>query len=122
MGRLGLLLLVLLTLTVPGCGLTNRAPLITPDSQITWNRPSHDERIGWKLCVDQHPCVDLGPISARSSNDTTQTYQSHFWSQSVTPYLTPGTHTLAVVVYKLDNRTLESGRSAAITVRVGKRR
>jgi hypothetical protein len=122
MGRPDLLLVVLLALTVPGCGFTKSAPLITPDSEITWNRPSLDERIGWKLCVDQHPCVDLGPISARSSNDTTQTYQSHFWSQSVAPYLTPGTHTLAVVVYKLHNRTLESRRSAAMRVRVGEHR
>ena len=122
MGRPDLLLVVLLALTVPACRFTNRAPLITPDSEITWDWPSHDERIGWKLCVDEHPCVDLGPISARSSNDTTQTYRSHFWSQGVRPYLTPGTHTLAVVVYKLDNRAVESGRSAAMTVRVGARR
>jgi hypothetical protein len=97
----------------------NSLPIITPDSMIAWERRSLDEGIGWKLCVDEHPCVDLGPISARSSDGTRQTYQSRFWSQGVAPYLTPGTHVLAIVVYKVSDGILESPKSAGLMVRVG---
>ena len=112
----------LIALAVPACMFRqNRLPIITitPDSMIAWERQSLDEGIGWKLCVDDHPCVDLGPISARSSDGTGQKYQSRFWSQGVAPYLTPGTHSLAVVVYRISDRTLESGKSAELMVRVG---
>ena len=110
----------LIVLAVPACMFQqNSLPMITPDSMIGWERPSLDEGIGWKLCVDEHPCVDLGPISARSSDGTGQMYQSRFWSEGVAPYLTPGTHRLAIVVYKVSNRTLESPKSAELMVRVG---
>jgi hypothetical protein len=110
----------LIVLAVPACmAQQNRLPIITPDSMIAWERRSLDEGIGWKLCVDRHPCVDLGPISASSTDGTAQKYQSRFWSQGVAPYLTPGTHSLAIVVYKVSDRAHESRKSAALMVRVG---
>ena len=109
----------LVVLAIPAC-ISRRCgpPVITPDSVISWDRPALDERIGWKLCVDQHPCEDLGPISARSSDGIRQTYQSPFWSERVAPYLSPGTHRLAVEVYRLSDRTLVGAESEALTVRV----
>ena len=97
-------------LAIPGCTPRREGPpvLITPDSLISWERSSLDERIGWKLCIDAHPCVDLGPITARSSDGIRQTYRTPFWSDPVAPYLSPGTHRLSVVVYRLADRTLVS--------------
>src|SRR6266853_4929672 len=110
----------LIVFAVPACMFQqNSLPIITPDSMMAWERRSLDEGIGWKLCVDEHPCVDLGPISARSSDGTGQMYQSRFWSEGVAPYLTPGTHRLAIVVYKVSDRTLESKKSAGLMVQVG---
>ena len=110
----------LIVLAVPACmAQQNRLPIITPDSMIAWQHRSHDEGIGWKLCVDRHPCVDLGPISALSSDSTGQTYQSPVWSEGVAPYLTPGTHQLAIVVYRVSDRTLASKESARLTVQIG---
>src|SRR4029450_6447108 len=104
-------------LAIPACMSCRNGPLfITPDSQISWDLPSLDERIGWKVCVDEHPCVDLGPISARSSDGIRQTFLSPFWSYRVAPYLSPGRHRLSVEVYRLSDRTLVSPKSGALTV------
>jgi hypothetical protein len=112
--------LALIILAVPACTVQQSTlPTITPDSMIAWERPSVDEGIGWKLCVDAHPCVDLGPISARSSHSSGQTYQSRFWSEGVAPHLTPGTHQLAIVVYKVSGGAPESKKSAGLMVQVG---
>jgi hypothetical protein len=120
--RVCVLVVTAIGVTFPACVSQSGPPVvITRDSEIAWVRPSLDEHIGWKLCVDAHPCADLGPISARESNGTSQTYQSPFWSSAVAGYLLPGTHTLSVVVYKLADRTLESRRSAPLTVRVESR-
>ena len=109
----------LVILATPACAsCSGDPPIITPDSLISWDRQSPDERIGWKLCVDEHPCVDLGPISAKSSDGVSQTYESRFWSDEVAPYLSPGTHRLAVLVYRLSDRTLASPKSEPLTVRV----
>jgi len=108
-----------LILAIPACASCwGGPPIITPDSLISWDRPAVDERIGWQLCVDEHPCVDLGPISAKSSDGIRQTYQSPFWSDRVARYLTPGTHRLSVAIYRVSDRSLVSPKSEPLPVRV----
>jgi hypothetical protein len=115
-----IVLFALAGVVVPACTFSGQQPqAITPLSEIVWDRQALDEGLGWKLCVDAHPCVDRGPITAKASDGISQTYRARLWSDSVAPYLTEGTHRLTVVVYRVARRSSESRKSATLMVRVG---
>jgi hypothetical protein len=127
--RISIIAAILIMLAAPSCkflfdeapSVDHGPPMITPQSLLAWDRPTSGQQIGWKLCVDAHPCVSLGPIAPTTTHGSTDTFRGHFWSDQVAPYLTPGTHTLAVTVYGVRDQMVSSARSAPITVRVDPR-